>query len=49
METKDSDFIDEISCEEYYNEEFVRWLDEMEVEYVNGLLQLISEDEKELV
>lgn len=39
---------DEVSCEEYYNEEFVRWLDEMEIDYVNGLLQMFAEESKEV-
>ena len=37
---------DEVSCEEYFNEDFIAWLDELEVDFVNGELQVIADEEK---
>lgn len=38
---------DDISCEEYYHtEEFIQWIEELEIEYANSLLQLASEEYK---
>jgi hypothetical protein len=37
---------DNITCEEFYNEEVLQLLEEMELDYVNGLLQIESEEYK---
>lgn len=39
--------VDDISCEEYYNEDWARWMDELELEWVNGELQIIADEVRE--
>jgi len=39
---------DEITCEEYFNEDYIAWLDELEMDAVNMELQEIADEEREL-
>lgn len=41
--------VEDITCEEYYaqDEAWARWMDELEMEWVNGELQLIADEARE--
>lgn len=36
---------DEVACEEFYNEDMDRWMDELEIDFVNGELQEIADEQ----
>lgn len=40
---------DDITCEEYYaqDEDWARWMDELELEWVNSELQIIADEVRE--
>lgn len=37
---------DEIACEEFYNEDMDRWMDELEIDYVNAELREIADEQR---
>lgn len=44
---EDSAMFDEVACEEYYDDlAYSVWLDELEIEWVNGILQEVAEEER---
>jgi hypothetical protein len=43
---EDFAMFDEVACEEFYNEDWARWMDEMEMETVNAELQVIADEER---
>jgi hypothetical protein len=43
---EDFAMFDEVACEEIYNEEWARWMDELEMEAVNAELQVIADEQK---
>lgn len=36
---------DEVACEEFYNEDWNRWMNELEIDFVNGELQMIADEQ----
>lgn len=47
MMNKELAMFDEVACEEFYNEDMDRWMDELEIDYVNGELQVIADEQAE--
>lgn len=41
------DDFDNITCEEFYNDDWNRWMDELEIDFVNGELQVIAQEQIE--
>jgi len=39
------DSFDYITCEEFYNDEWNRWMDELEIEFVNEELREIADEQ----
>lgn len=48
MET--SDLFDEVSCEEFYldDADHAAWLDSLECDWINGELQVIADENREI-
>lgn len=40
----DSTVFDEVSCEEYYDDDWLVWMEELKIDAVNGELQVIQSD-----
>jgi hypothetical protein len=43
---EDFAMFDEVGCEEYYGEDWARWMDEMEIDFVNLELQAIADEQR---
>lgn len=48
MDTGYEAFLDSVTCEEYYDENYEMWLEEIHIDTVNLELQLISEEAREV-